>query len=80
MCIHLYISYYNASPFTNTFSNFFDRSDQIEPLKTRDMTKNTVTTNEIGPGYMCNPLHSYGPHFIMTSTTSSHVAEIETVL
>ncbi|KAG8193265.1 hypothetical protein JTE90_027009 [Oedothorax gibbosus] len=52
----------------------------IEPLKTRDMTKPTVTTNEIQPGYMCNPLHSYGPHFIMTSTTAAHVTDIETVL
>ncbi|XP_055944926.1 glutamate receptor ionotropic, NMDA 2B-like [Argiope bruennichi] len=51
-----------------------------EPLKTRDMTHNMVITNESEPGYKTNPLHSYGPHFIKTSTTPSQVAEIETVL
>ncbi|GIY69318.1 glutamate receptor ionotropic, NMDA 2B [Caerostris extrusa] len=51
-----------------------------EPLKTRDMTRNTVISNEDKPGYKSNPLHSYGPHFIKTSTTLSQVAEIETVL
>ncbi|GIY36512.1 glutamate receptor ionotropic, NMDA 2B [Caerostris darwini] len=51
-----------------------------EPLKTRDMTRNMVISNEDKPGYKSNPLHSYGPHFIKTSTTLSQVAEIETVL
>ncbi|GFS95347.1 glutamate receptor ionotropic, NMDA 2B [Nephila pilipes] len=51
-----------------------------EPLKTRDMTRNMIMTNESQPGYKINPLHSYGPHFIKTSTTPSQVAEIETVL
>ncbi|KFM80285.1 Glutamate [NMDA] receptor subunit epsilon-1, partial [Stegodyphus mimosarum] len=50
-------------------------------LETRDMTRNYITTNEISePGYKTHPLHSYGPHFIKTSTTATDVAEIETVL
>ncbi|PRD29239.1 UNVERIFIED_CONTAM: hypothetical protein NCL1_30007 [Trichonephila clavipes] len=51
-----------------------------EPLKTRDMTRNMIISNESQPGYKINPLHSYGPHFIKTSTTPAQVAEIETVL
>nr|XP_042903924.1 glutamate receptor ionotropic, NMDA 2B-like [Parasteatoda tepidariorum] len=50
------------------------------PLKTRDMTRNMIICNESQPGYKTHPLHSYGPHFIKTSTTPAHVAEIETVL
>ncbi|XP_054718557.1 glutamate receptor ionotropic, NMDA 2B-like [Uloborus diversus] len=52
-----------------------------EPLQTRDLTKNYIISNETGPpGYKTHPLHSYGPHFIKTTTTKGDVAEIETVL
>lgn len=50
-------------------------------MQTRDMTKNYIISNEFSePGYKTHPLHSYGPHFIKTSTLGGDVAEIETVL
>lgn len=68
-------SFYNYHYFS------FYRMKEMEPMKTRDMTKDYFITNDINePGYKTHPLHSYGPHFIITKTTTGDVAEIETVL